>query len=70
MMPFIVLIVVTLTSRLLGFSGVAYLDGWGESLRRALELCSLEYCNYFCEYVGEPPPRVYDRSSIFGGYSP
>lgn len=32
MVPFIVLIVVTLASRLLGFSGVAYLDGWGESL--------------------------------------
>ncbi len=32
MMPFIVLIVVALASRLLGFFGVAYLDGWGESL--------------------------------------
>jgi len=32
MMPFIVLIVVTAASRLLGFSGVAYLDGWSASL--------------------------------------
>jgi uncharacterized membrane protein len=32
MMPFIVLIVVALVCRLLGFAGVAYLDGWSASL--------------------------------------